>query len=78
MDEFSIAVYPNPMQEFVTVKSADYFMTQLSLLDINGRVVKFVVVNNTSYQLNVIDLPSGSYHLIIKTQEQNFNVRLIK
>ncbi len=67
-----INVYPNPTTKIVNVKFNDIYISEnvaLSIVDLNGKVVKEIKkvnTNNKVYNLNIEDLKSGSYRMVIK------------
>lgn len=79
MPDKDLKVYPNPATDNVTIaleENGDYTLT---LSDMQGREVRAVSFNDSSYQLNVADLPAGVYILKINgDNQQRFVQKLIK
>ncbi|MBD3583872.1 T9SS-dependent choice-of-anchor J family protein [Flavobacterium selenitireducens] len=65
------SVFPNPANNFVTVSSTDAIaVNQISITDLNGRVVKQNSFDNVSEaRVNVSDLSAGVYMMNIATPE---------
>jgi hypothetical protein len=75
----SISVYPNPATSAINLISKDGLTFEnVTIVDVNGRSVKTVVVNQTQSQINVSDLTSGVYFLNIETNEGSTVKKFIK
>ena len=62
-------IYPNPASEIINVRSA-VAMTEIRVLDINGRNVMNVALNGESVsKVDVSELNAGIYMLEIRTAE---------
>jgi Secretion system C-terminal sorting domain len=75
-DNQSIAVYPNPSNEFIEIQSEEE-IASLALLTFDGRKVFDRLVNNKSYTLDIDGLASGNYFLMMSTKSGGRKVRLI-
>jgi len=75
-----LSVYPNPVNNMVNVSnSLNVLMNSVSITDINGRVVKNVVLSNVSdAQINVAELNTGVYFLKIETNEGTATKKIVK
>lgn len=65
-----VKVYPNPANSQITVEAKN--IVNISIMDINGRLIK---VSNDNSELQVIDLndiSAGNYFIRIKTKENTF------
>ena len=85
-DLSSISVYPNPSNDFANVafavnKSND---VTIELYDLNGKLVKSVINNNTlnsgqhNIRFDVTDFPLGTYIILVKTDNDQKVVKFIK
>ncbi len=75
----NFAIYPNPVNEIISISSDDVVFENISLTDINGRIVKETATNSvTNYNLNISDLNSGIYFMKIKTAEGILDKKIIK
>jgi hypothetical protein len=78
-DKNSISVYPNPATSVVNLSSKDGLTFEnVTIVDVNGRTVKTVAVNQTQSQINVSDLNSGVYFMNIETNEGKTVKKFIK
>ena len=68
-------VYPNPTSGDLTI---DTFipLNSIQVVDVQGRTVK--KVNNGKYEISISELESGTYYLIIHTDVQYFQVKIVK
>ncbi|RZJ33853.1 MAG: T9SS type A sorting domain-containing protein [Flavobacterium sp.] len=75
------SVYPNPANNVVTISSADAIgVNNISITDLNGRVVKNVKVTDApqSIEVNVSDLSSGMYMMNISSAEGTAVKKIVK
>lgn len=80
-DKSNILVYPNPVNDFVNISNDNSFeIKKVEITDINGRTIKTIVLDIPSQELNidVADLSSGIYFLVINTAEGNAVKKFIK
>lgn len=69
-------VYPNPSTDIINIESDLIFENQkVSILDLNGRVVKSV---NNKNSINISNLESGIYLLEIKTEKGIYKQKIVK
>jgi hypothetical protein len=71
-------LYPNPANDVLNINSELEEIKLLSIADLNGRIVKSLEVNQTSSQINVSDLASGTYFVTITSEEGNTVKKFIK
>ncbi|MBF6642363.1 T9SS type A sorting domain-containing protein [Flavobacterium sp. J49] len=76
----SFNVFPNPTSDVINVTSNEgNVITSLSIVDINGRIVKSLeATNNTLNQINVSDLNSGVYFININSVDGKVSKKFIK
>ena len=79
LQELSAAfdVYPNPMSDLVNVTS-DERIIAIDIIDLNGRVLISQSNVNRNAQVNVSNLPSGVYTLVIKSDNGSNFHKLVK
>ncbi|HBG70835.1 MAG: hypothetical protein A2W93_00770 [Bacteroidetes bacterium GWF2_43_63] len=70
-NEISASVYPNPASEFVTVSAGTEGI--LKVVDMTGRVV-FSTVFSQSADVNVSEMESGIYNVMINGNDGNFAI----
>ena len=66
IDGLTFKVYPNPASNYVNVES-DVSITELRIIDMNGRVLQAVKSNQSFARLSVNNLNSGLYIIQIHT-----------
>jgi len=69
-----IAIYPNPVKDFLYIKNKNYKIVKISLLDISGKII----FSGKTESINMQSLPSGNYVLNIQTSEGFYNFKIIK
>lgn len=70
-----INVYPNPTQGTVNI-DASVPVSDVLVLDVQGRTVK--KVTDGKHEVSVSELESGTYYLVIHTDVQYFQVKIVK
>ncbi|MNU64954.1 PII-type proteinase precursor [compost metagenome] len=70
-----IQVYPNPTKENVIIDTS-IPISDIQVLDVQGRTVKTIV--GGKHEISVSELESGTYYLIIHTDVQYFQVKIVK
>lgn len=76
VDGFSM--YPNPVVNQLTISSEDTQMNSITVVDVNGRMVKQSYVNATEAQINVSDLVAGVYMITIASPEGTSVQKFVK
>lgn len=71
-----VSIYPNPARQMLLVQSA--FSAPVSILDINGKIVKECQLTAGKTQLNIEDLPAGMYLLTFPENMNASTLRFIK
>ena len=83
-NEFSnLKVYPNPTKDVVNIEfeTATFGKTKFDIFDINGRLVKTTesdLLNETKHQINIEQLTSGTYILVITNAKKTSSRKIIK
>ncbi|AEA45484.1 S8 family peptidase [Fluviicola taffensis] len=70
-----IQVYPNPTHGNVIINSV-IPLSDLQIIDLQGRMVKSSFDN--TQEISISDLQNGTYYLIIHTDVQYFQVKIVK
>jgi hypothetical protein len=70
-----IAVYPNPTRGNVTI-DASIPVSGVQVIDVQGRKVKEIQGEN--HEISISELENGTYYLIIHTDVQYFQVKMVK
>ncbi|KAF2509778.1 T9SS type A sorting domain-containing protein [Flavobacterium arcticum] len=76
----SFAVYPNPVNDIVTISNDNNtFINSYKIIDINGRIVKSADINNvTTLQINMSDLVSGIYIMKVSSDKGEIVKKVVK
>lgn len=84
-DKFELAdlkVYPNPAKDLLNIEftSENTGKTKFDIFNLNGRLVKTLNLESTdnNYQINIQDLASGAYILIINNEGGSNSHKFIK
>lgn len=75
-----ISVYPNPSSDLVNIAISDNaLINQISVTDLNGRVVKTVAAEGVSaVQVNIADLSAGIYLLSLTSNNRSYTQKIVK
>ena len=73
-----ISVYPNPVREQVTISSSESELQMITIVDVNGKLIRQERITGLQKEMNLSDLASGVYILRIKTHKGIENVRILK
>lgn len=66
-----VSVYPNPASDWVMIRSEDSEIDQVSVFDLNGRLMSSETVNAYTYRIGMSQWLAGTYFLKIKTNESH-------
>ena len=72
-----VKLFPNPAQNVLQVVS-NQIIDQLTIVDINGRILKAIELSNLEYNVDVSSLTKGVYFLEIKSGTNKTVKRFIK
>ena len=73
------SVYPNPATNVVTVSNDKSSISNITITDLNGRVVKQNATNNVSkVELNISDLSSGVYLMNVTSDKGTATKKIVK
>lgn len=79
VNNFNLSVYPNPSNNEITLSTAITGKGRFTLVDMTGRVVLQQEMAFTSSQrLNIQDVPSGIYSLVVSIENKQSVVSLVK
>lgn len=74
-----VAVYPNPVNNLLYVKSNDYGFLSYNLFDIQGRLIRSEKLNNVNnFEINTDTLTKGVYLVTIDTDSGSFTQKIVK
>jgi hypothetical protein len=72
----TIAIYPNPANDQFYVSAGSG--SEISLMDLNGRIIATRTVDNTEVSFDISSLASGVYMVRIKTDDKVINEQIVK
>lgn len=75
-NQFSITLYPNPANNFISVKTNSTF-EQCYITDVTGKVVKNVAANEGNY-IDLSEIKSGIYLIKVVAQNETIVKKFIK
>ncbi|OUS09595.1 hypothetical protein A9Q93_13660 [Nonlabens dokdonensis] len=78
LDEVSVKIFPNPATDILNVSSPTQQLTSLEIVDLNGRLIKSLEVNNTEVNANIEDLKPGLYILNISSNDTVITRKFVK
>ncbi|HSI91775.1 MAG TPA: T9SS type A sorting domain-containing protein, partial [Adhaeribacter sp.] len=77
-----VRMYPNPARERMTIAFAQEIQGELRIMNAIGQTVKIVKLNqagsNSELELNLTDLPAGTYHLRVMSNSSNQSYKFVK
>ena len=73
-----ITIYPNPAHDFVVIENSKFKIQNLEVLDITGKTIKQLTVNNSEFKIQVGDLKQGIYFIKLTTNNTTEVVRFVK
>ena len=78
LDKIGVRIFPNPMNDILTVEIPNALQSSIEIYSINGQLLKQKVLSKTSTELYLKALSSGIYLLRIRTDEGVGTMKLIK
>ncbi|UUC45269.1 T9SS type A sorting domain-containing protein [Flavobacterium cerinum] len=78
--ELEITIYPNPTSSILTInQNNDSLPLIVKLFDLTGRqVINDKILNHDSTQIDISELPRGTYIITLENDNQKINKRVIK
>lgn len=72
-------IYPNPTVDIITIKNDENILIKnIDIIDLNGRIIKSIKLEEQNTTLNIDFLASGTYLLNIKTDQGTAVKRIVK
>lgn len=77
--ENELLIYPNPTENYLFVEYTEP-LTKIEVFDVKGSIVKseFQKISTGKYQMNLENLPTGTYLIQASTNKQNFTKKFFK
>lgn len=73
----AISIYPNPVKEVVTIRSASQIRS-IQLYDVQGRLLQTMVIDTNEYQFNLSERKTGIYFVKITSDNGSKIEKIIK
>jgi hypothetical protein len=73
----NMKVYPNPASNFIVVDNTSQTNSNIMILDSRGAIVKQINMTNPSERIDVSDLSSGIYYILIISNERTAQYKLM-
>lgn len=73
-----VLIFPNPTISSFTIQSNNKMIKKIELLDIQGRILKVVQINQMNSTINISDFAKGTYIVLIETEEGLLKEKIIK
>ena len=75
----SLLIYPNPIVDRVTIKTADFSQIEnFRMLDISGKVIRDIKIRNQQYVVfQKKEIPKGIYFIEISTKDKKYLQKII-
>lgn len=74
----NLQLYPNPAKDVVNISNSADTIENVTITDMNGRVVKNVTLGVNEGQINVSDLSQGVYILNATSNGKSFTQKIVK
>lgn len=75
----AINLYPNPVKDFLNIVLKNYPFNQYTIITSTGQTIKCELINrNEKRQINLSDLTTGTYMLVLKGKEQSKSLLFMK
>lgn len=74
----AVKVYPNPTTSLLNIAVNNFQAGQITVYDIQGRLVLTEKMSGTEHQLNISHLENGTYFLTVTSVNNSATVKLIK
>lgn len=78
LNEVTVKVFPNPTTDVLNIESITQQLTEVSIVDLNGRLVKSLEVDSNVVNANIQDLKPGLYIVNISNNETTISRKFIK
>lgn len=80
LNQNNFSIYPNPVNDLLTIETNEAMNAEVSLLNSIGEIVKRENFHGNEMRLNIVSLAQGNYLLQLKTNEAVFrkNISVVK
>lgn len=74
-----VTIYPNPAINYITVElENDTKVGTINIYNMLGSIVKIVEINGTKKEIDISELPSGSYIISVENEKERIIKQIIK
>ena len=73
-----ITLFPNPTSGVVNINGMPSSVSKLNVLDMNGRIVQAIAINQTDAKVNMNNLENGIYFIQVIAEGVNQTLRVVK
>jgi len=73
-----LKIFPNPVQDWLTIELNQETKATLKLHDLNGRLIYKQHIEQQQFALNMSNFDSGMYFLTLSSKEQSVTQRVVK
>jgi hypothetical protein len=73
-----ISLYPNPAQDRISIQAENTTLSVLNILDMQGRTINHLTINDRQYTVDISHLAKGIYMLKIHTDKGIVIRKLVK
>jgi hypothetical protein len=78
MTNLTVAVYPNPVVDFLTIKLNESIPSDILITDLTGKIVLNQSYHSALIQINTSEFSNGQYLITIKTDSEIKTQKIIK
>jgi len=64
----NIKIYPNPVTDYLYINSGKERMNEVELYSVDGKLLKSYLSENSKLKVNVSNLKSGFYQIVVKSE----------
>lgn len=73
-----VKIYPNPARDVLNIKAQGVYPESFTIYNMSGKVIKNFLNDENMNQINIADIPNGTYLLQIQTKDTIYGMRFIK
>ncbi|CDF78750.1 hypothetical protein containing pectin lyase fold [Formosa agariphila KMM 3901] len=76
--DLGFSIYPNPVNDIIFIKNSQIREFDITVFDLNGRVLLYKSVSTTETNIDVSSLATGLYLIKVKSGVSEFTQRILK
>jgi hypothetical protein len=74
----SFDFYPNPVKDFVQISIVENVPARFTIIDLNGKIIRNLPISNKNTTVDLQELPTGIYLLLLEQQGKTQTKKFIK